>query len=331
MGLISGKCFICGGYAPSKLKHGEWICGSCVKRLGGYSQWGRIRHLSISEINKLRNKKNSNQNIIIHSPSNKNEEYYGRIQSNKKYKHEGDNGQNKPHYFRNAAIAITIAFTIALFSAIIDPLFIDIPEDTQIIIFAMSIALFLMTLIGATIYAIVGTIKEHKRKKHLKKSDPISIPIEEKSSETSTTVNIKDDSKSNGTHVPIAEEPSETSTPVDIDEIAHRLYVNKMSGIEFEQFCGERLLESGVTRVEYTATTNDYGADIIAYLSDGTKWVVQCKRYAGRVGNSAVQEVVSAIPHYGADGAIIMTNSELTANAKILAKENGVRVFENIR
>lgn len=108
--------------------------------------------------------------------------------------------------------------------------------------------------------------------------------------------------------------------------------VDDMSGEEYEKYCGEKIKTMNkVVKIQYTPITNDYGADIIAYSSDGTKAVIQCKRYKGKVNNTAVQEVVAALAHYNADKAIIMTNSTLTENARLLAKENGVKVIENFR
>ena len=113
--------------------------------------------------------------------------------------------------------------------------------------------------------------------------------------------------------------------------IQHSIVAN-MTGIEYERYCGEKVLTlKEVKRIEYTPPSNDYGADIIAYFEDGTKGVIQCKRYNGKVNNTAVQEVVAALAHYKADTAYILTNSTLTENARILAKENGVYVIGNFK
>lgn len=106
---------------------------------------------------------------------------------------------------------------------------------------------------------------------------------------------------------------------------------NNMSGEAFEVYCGKLLIANGYKDVRQTKASNDYGADLIATGPNGERWVFQCKRYNGMVDNSAVQEVVAAKAHYMATMAGIMTNSRLTANAKKLAHENGVKVYENIR
>lgn len=117
-----------------------------------------------------------------------------------------------------------------------------------------------------------------------------------------------------------------------LSEMSTRQYVDSMTGEEYERFCANRLAQlECVKKIQFTPITGDFGADLILYLDDGAKVVVQCKRYSGKVGNGAVQEVVSAIRHYNADGAMIVTNSTLTQNAMTLARENDVEVLENYR
>ena len=107
--------------------------------------------------------------------------------------------------------------------------------------------------------------------------------------------------------------------------------VSNMSGIEFEHWCASMLKKNmGFISAEVTTASNDYGADIKGRDSRGRKWVIQCKRYNGSVDNSAVQEVVAAKAHYHAERAAVMTNSTLTKNARKLANENGVEIFENL-
>lgn len=107
--------------------------------------------------------------------------------------------------------------------------------------------------------------------------------------------------------------------------------VSNMSGTEFEYWCAAMLKKNmGFVSAKVTTASNDYGADIIGKDKKGRKWVIQCKRYNGSVGNSAVQEVVAAKAHYRAERAAVMTNSTLTRNARKLADENGVEIFENL-
>lgn len=102
--------------------------------------------------------------------------------------------------------------------------------------------------------------------------------------------------------------------------------IDNMSGVEFEIFLKEMFKTFGFN-VEKTPDSGDYGADL--YMKkNGKAYVVQAKRHKDNIGLSAVQEVVAAKAHYKAENAIVITNSRLTANAKILAKNNNVIVYE---
>ncbi len=104
-----------------------------------------------------------------------------------------------------------------------------------------------------------------------------------------------------------------------------------MSGLEYEHWCAVKITKSGkFTNVTVTPPTGDFGADIVAIDKARRKWVFQCKHYKSSLGNKPIQEVVGAKAHYHADCAAVVTNSTFTANARQLAKENKVKLFEGI-
>ena len=95
--------------------------------------------------------------------------------------------------------------------------------------------------------------------------------------------------------------------------------IDKMTGIEFEQFIGELYKAMGF-KEEVTQASNDYGADVIV-IKDQIKTVIQGKNYKNPVGLGAVQEVNTAKGHYKADEAMIITSSpSFTAQARREAK-----------
>jgi len=98
--------------------------------------------------------------------------------------------------------------------------------------------------------------------------------------------------------------------------------INKMSGIEFENYVSTLLKNNGFN-VSGTPTTGDQGADLIA-TKDGVTFIIQVKRHAKSVGNKAVQEVVAALNYYKGDKASVVTNSTFTTSARNLAKRNNV-------
>lgn len=104
----------------------------------------------------------------------------------------------------------------------------------------------------------------------------------------------------------------------------------KIDGLDGEEF--EDLLAIyfkgvglGVTK---TKKSHDYGADLIVkHKKDSI--AIQCKLYYKHsVGNSAVQEISTAREFYGADRAMVITNSKFTRPSEILAGTIGVQLID---
>jgi restriction system protein len=93
--------------------------------------------------------------------------------------------------------------------------------------------------------------------------------------------------------------------------------VDDMSGVEFEEFVAAQLRTVG-WGVTHTASTGDYGVDLVAQ-KDGTRMAVQCKRQAKAVGVAAVQQVVSGARQHGCNRAVVVTNQAFTKAARQLA------------
>lgn len=98
--------------------------------------------------------------------------------------------------------------------------------------------------------------------------------------------------------------------------------IDGMDGKEFEKFCAERFRKLGYT-TDTTPSTGDYGIDLLLKRK-GITVAVQTKRYNGTVGVKAVQQAASGKAMYGADTAMVVTNSTYTKAAETLAEANGV-------
>lgn len=103
------------------------------------------------------------------------------------------------------------------------------------------------------------------------------------------------------------------------------LEVDKMKGKVFEEYLQVLLRNKGY-KVNLTAATGDYGADLVLTTKD-KKVVVQAKRYKKKVGLKAVQEVVSAKNYYKADECWVVTNNYFTEPAVKLARSNNVTLI----
>jgi restriction system protein len=100
--------------------------------------------------------------------------------------------------------------------------------------------------------------------------------------------------------------------------------IDQMSGVEFEEFVAAQLRIVGWS-VTHTASTGDYGVDLIA-KKDGTRMAIQCKRQAKAVGVAAVQQVVSGALHHRCDQTVVVTNQGFTKAARQLAATHRCRL-----
>lgn len=100
--------------------------------------------------------------------------------------------------------------------------------------------------------------------------------------------------------------------------------IDEMSGVEFEEFVAAQLRTRGWC-VAHTASTGDYGVDLIA-TKDGIRTAVQCKRQAKPVGVAAVQQVVAGAVHHGCHRTVVVTNHGFTKAARQLATSHRCRL-----
>lgn len=93
-----------------------------------------------------------------------------------------------------------------------------------------------------------------------------------------------------------------------------------MTGPQFEQYVARLMRRDGLRGVRVCGGSGDLGADITARTPDGRKVVVQCKRYAGSVGDPHVQKFNgTAWQIHQADVALLVTTGRPTGRARQLA------------
>lgn len=101
----------------------------------------------------------------------------------------------------------------------------------------------------------------------------------------------------------------------------------RLDGPEFENYVALVLRDNGFKHVEVTRTSGDQGVDILAQRG-GKLYGIQCKNYAGAVGNAAVQEAYAGAQFYGCDEAAVICPGEFTRSAKELAASTGVLLWD---
>lgn len=104
--------------------------------------------------------------------------------------------------------------------------------------------------------------------------------------------------------------------------------IDKLTGQQFEKFLSDFFKYRGY-KVLMTKASGDQGVDLIIYM-DERKIAVQCKRYKQsiKVGNTAVQEVVTGKLFYNCTEAWVITTSTYTLHAIQLANKVGVKLID---
>ncbi len=106
--------------------------------------------------------------------------------------------------------------------------------------------------------------------------------------------------------------------------------VDKLSGIEFENVCQVLVEKMGFT-TQTTKASGDGGIDLIAYnhqpLLSG-KYIIQCKRYAGSVGESIIRDLYGVVMSERANKGILMTTGHFTKSAISFAEGKPIELID---
>ena len=109
--------------------------------------------------------------------------------------------------------------------------------------------------------------------------------------------------------------------------------VDKLSGIEFENVCQVLVEKMGFT-TQTTKASGDGGIDLIAYnhqpLLSG-KYIIQCKRYAGSVGEPIIRDLYGVIMSERANKGILMTTGHFTRSAISFAEGKPIELIDGIK
>ncbi|MFE4415693.1 restriction endonuclease [Streptomyces sp. NPDC056821] len=96
--------------------------------------------------------------------------------------------------------------------------------------------------------------------------------------------------------------------------------VDALSWQEFETYVADLCRRDGCTKVVVSGKSGDLGADVVGYLADGRKLVVQCKKYAPHrsVSSQDMQKFVgTARLEHGADVALFVTTCRTFTKAAL--------------
>lgn len=106
--------------------------------------------------------------------------------------------------------------------------------------------------------------------------------------------------------------------------------INRLSGVEFENLCADLLSKIGF-QVEITKASGDGGIDIVAYNHNPIykgKYIIQCKRYSGSVGEPIIRDLYGVIMAERANKGILMTTGTFTKSAIEFAEGKQIELVD---
>ncbi len=108
--------------------------------------------------------------------------------------------------------------------------------------------------------------------------------------------------------------------------------VDTLSGVEFENVCQMLVEKMGFT-TQTTKASGDGGIDLIAYNHQpflSGKYIIQCKRYAGSVGEPIIRDLYGVVTSERANKGILMTTGHFTKSAMAFATGKPIELIDGV-
>lgn len=103
--------------------------------------------------------------------------------------------------------------------------------------------------------------------------------------------------------------------------------MRSLSPSEFEELVAETYRAQG-HRVQVVGGTGDHGIDMIVRTQRGETWLVQCKRYRGKIGEPIVRDFYGALKASDADGGAIITTGTISDAARLWAEGKPIKMYD---
>jgi hypothetical protein len=104
-------------------------------------------------------------------------------------------------------------------------------------------------------------------------------------------------------------------------------YLRSLSPYEFEALVSWFFQFLGYRTRPYE-DRQDHGVDVVVYNGKGEKWIVQCKRYRGVVGEPVLRDLLGAMMHENASRAFLMTTGTISHKARSWIEGKPITVYE---
>lgn len=101
----------------------------------------------------------------------------------------------------------------------------------------------------------------------------------------------------------------------------------RLSPSEFEDMVVQLYRMAG-HGAQKTGAVGDNGIDVVVQAKNGEKWVVQCKRWKGSVGEPLVRDFYGAMQHAKADKGTMIAVGKFTRPAQLWAKGKPITLYD---
>ena len=100
-----------------------------------------------------------------------------------------------------------------------------------------------------------------------------------------------------------------------------------LSPSEFEKLVAKTYRDQGHT-VEEVGATGDHGIDLVVHTKKGETWLVQCKKYRGKVGEPVVRDFYGVLRASNADAGALVTTGLITPQARLWAEGKPIFLYD---
>lgn len=103
--------------------------------------------------------------------------------------------------------------------------------------------------------------------------------------------------------------------------------LRSLSPSEFEELVARTYRAQG-HHVQVVGGTGDHGIDLIVRSHRGETWLVQCKRYRGKIGEPVVRDFYGALKASDADGGAVITTGTISDAARLWAEGKPIKLYD---
>lgn len=100
-----------------------------------------------------------------------------------------------------------------------------------------------------------------------------------------------------------------------------------LSPSEFERLVAETYRDQG-HKVDIVGATGDHGIDLVVHTRKGETWLVQCKKYRGKVGEPVIRDFYGALRAANADAGAVITSGTITTQARLWAEGKPIFLYD---